>query len=607
MRIFFTILCSIILSLTVQAQEMTTTSDLPDVLVHENRIETPFSESSRTINIITKEQIAAVPVVSVAELLHYVSGIDIRQRGVHGVQADVSVRGGTFDQVLILINGIKLFDPQTGHHSLNLPVDISNIERIEVLKGPGARIYGQNAFAGAINIITKTADERFTQVGLQAGENGLLGARVATSLPIGKSNQYLSVARDQSDGYKYNTDYEITNLFYQSDFDLGNNKLSLLAGYTDRKFGANGFYASPDFMDQYEEVQTSIAAAEYKIVKDDWVVKPRLYWRRNVDKYIFVRQDPSIYQNDHIGNVFGAEVNANYVSKAGTTGIGIDVNRTTLESNNLGQRERTATSVFVEHRLNLVDNRLDVTPGILFNYFSDFEPVFLAGLDMGYRLSDKVKLYANVGQTYRVPTYTDLYYEDRANIGNADLQPESAITYEAGLKYQTVRMNTQLSFFQRNAQDGIDWTKEADTLRWQPRNFAAINMRGIDASVDLRFPDLTWLNSLNVGYTFIDASVETDEDIKFSRYALDNLRHQLIAGADAKLFSKVFANVQYRYNDRVSLDNYALVDLRLSWRSEKMRVFAEATNLFDKEYKETNLVTMPGRWLRAGVSYRFTY
>ncbi len=607
MKTLIAIVLWLLLALQMMAQNNPQTTDLPDVLVHENRIETPFSESSRTINVITKEQIAAAPVVSVAELLHYVSGVDIRQRGAHGVQADVSIRGGTFDQVLILINGIKMSDPQTGHHALNLPVDISNIERIEILKGPGARIYGQNAFAGAINIITKTPEERFTQVSLQGGENALLGVRVGTALPTKNSKHYLSVARDQSDGYKYNTDYEITNLFYQSNFDLGGNQLNLLAGYTDRKFGANGFYASPDFMDQYEEVKTSIASAEYKIIKDNWVVKPRLYWRRNVDRYIFVRQDPSIYQNDHKGNVFGAEINSSFSSKAGTTGVGLDVNRTTLESNNLGERERTATSVFVEHRLSLLDGKLDITPGVLFNYYSDFDAVFLGGLDIGYRVSETVKFYANAGQTYRVPTYTDLYYEDRANIGNADLQPESAITYEVGTKYQTQRVQAQLSLFQRNTEEGIDWTKEVDTLRWQPRNFAAINMNGLDASLGFFFPESTWLQQLNVGYTYINASIETDEDIKFSRYALDNLQHQLIAGVDVRLFANLHSNIQFRYNDRVNLGDYSLLDWRLSWRTPKLNVFAEATNLFDVEYKETNLVTMPGRWLRAGVSYKFMY
>jgi iron complex outermembrane receptor protein len=138
----------------------TTIIELSDVIITENRMQTPFSESARSMYVITKSQLASLPVQSVAEALTYVPGVDIRQRGPMGIQTDIGIRGGTFDQTLILINGVKVSDPQTGHHSFNLPLNLDNIERIEVLKGQGARIYGQNAFNGAINIITKVPEKK---------------------------------------------------------------------------------------------------------------------------------------------------------------------------------------------------------------------------------------------------------------------------------------------------------------------------------------------------------------------------------------------------------------------------------------------------------------
>ncbi|MEL6945760.1 MAG: TonB-dependent receptor plug domain-containing protein, partial [Bacteroidota bacterium] len=342
----------------LQAQQADSLSvELEDIIIRENRLELPFSESSRTINIITRADIEAAPATSVPELLQYVAGIDVRQRGVHGVQADISIRGGTFDQTLVLVNGIKMSDPQTGHHTMNLPIDIENIERIEVLKGPGARVFGQNAFAGAINIITKTPKETFAKIKVQGGENDLYGIRVSGALESKSYNQYLSLSRDASDGYKYNTDYSINNIFYQGNAKVGAQQLNVIAGFTERKFGANGFYASPDFMDQYEEVQTSIVAADMRILKGDWVVKPRLYWRRNQDEYVFLREDPDFFRNLHVGNTIGAELNTSYNSQFGITGIGVDVNQVSLSSNNLGDRDRTAVSIFLEHRFNLLDNR----------------------------------------------------------------------------------------------------------------------------------------------------------------------------------------------------------------------------------------------------------
>lgn len=580
--------------------------DLSEIVVQENRMALPFSESSRNIAVITRAEIEAAPVISVAELLRYVSGVDIRQRGAHGVQADISIRGGTFDQTLVLINGIKMSDPQTGHHALNLPVDIENIERIEVLKGPGARIFGQNAFTGAVNIITKTPDDQFVKVNVQAGAHTLGGVKISASMPSKQVQQYFSFSKDFSEGYRYNTDYNINNFFYQAHVPLGEQQLKVLAGYTERFFGANGFYASPSFTDQYEAIQTSIGAIEYQHIQGNWVVKPRLYWRRNQDEYLFVRSNPSIYRNLHIGNTVDGEVNASLQSSLGVTGMGIDLNSVMLQSNNLGERQRFVTSVFLEHRFSIWNGLLDVTPGVLLNYFSDFDVNFLPGIDAGLKFSNEIKLYANAGYTYRVPTFTDLYYEDRANVGNPNLEPEAAITYEAGVKYQNQFLFGQLSVFRRDGRNMIDWTKSApvDSVRWRPSNFAEIDVAGAEASFSFRLPSNKWLQHFDLSYTYLDASIQT-EDVELSRYALDNLRHQVIAGVEHRVFSQLFHSVRYRYVDRVNLEDYSLVDLRLMWKTSKTNLFLEATNLFNQTYTETNLVEMPGRWIRAGASMTF--
>ncbi|MBK7407455.1 MAG: TonB-dependent receptor plug domain-containing protein [Saprospirales bacterium] len=384
---FFWVLSMLLPGVLVGQQDTLVLMDLPDITIRENRQEFKFSEASRNMEVITQEQIRSAPVISVAELLHYVAGVDVRQRGVHGVQADVSIRGGTFDQTLILINGIKMTDPQTGHHALNLPVDLDNIERIEVLKGPAARVYGQNAFAGAINIVTKTPTESFAQFQLQAGQHGLGGVRFSASLPIKGMEQYISFSKDFSQGYRYNTDYDINNFFYQLRHKWAKNEVRLLAGYTERTFGANGFYASPLFTDQFEAVQTSLAALELSHESNGWTITPRLYWRRNQDEYIFVRRNPSLYRNFHLGNVAGFETNASKRTKLGVTGLGIDLQRNWLVSNNLGERQRSSVAIFAEQRFLLLSGRLDLTPGLLFHYFTDFGPSFFPGLDAGFALN----------------------------------------------------------------------------------------------------------------------------------------------------------------------------------------------------------------------------
>lgn len=580
---------------------------LPDVTVSANRIDLPFSETSRSIQVISRAQIEAAPVQSVAQLLQFVAGVDVRQRGAHGVQADVSIRGGTFDQTLVLINGIKMNDPQTGHHSMNLPVDLDQIERIEILKGPAARVFGQNAFAGAINIITRTPDEAYAQFQLQGGSYQLGGLRFSVSLPKSNFKQYFSVGKDFSQGYRHNTDYDINQFFYQASFKYINSELHLLAGYSEREFGANGFYASPAATEQYEEVQTSLVALELRHKKRGFQIKPRVYWRRNQDEYIFVRRNPSIYRNLHIGNTVGFEVNSSYKSRTGTSGFGIDLQQVGLRSNILGNHERQVATAFLEHRFNW--GRLDVTPGVLFNYFSDFGANLLPGIDAGLRLSDSWALYGNAGYTYRVPTFTDLYYEDPNNLGNPDLVAESAFSYELGLRFQHRGLRVQSSVFQRDGRDLIDWRRDADNLPWQPLNVGFLSMRGAELLLDWYFPAIlgerSALQRLHLGYTHIQANLgEGDGAPPLSRYVLENLRHQLIASLEYRVWKKLYHTVAYRYTNRVSLDDYQLVDTRLQWRNQALGYFVEANNLFGAEYTETNLVPMPGRWIRLGINLR---
>lgn len=593
----------------LQAQTDTLINQLPEITIRENRLELPFSDVSRSIEVISARQIEALPVQSVSELLQYLSGVDIRQRGVHGVQADVGIRGGTFDQTLVLINGIKMSDPQTGHHAMNLPIDLENIERVEVLKGPGARIYGQNAFTGAINIVTKTPESAYSKIALQAGSFEMGGIAFSAALPGHRYNQYVSFSKRFAQGYRYNTDYDINNFFYQGQLQAGVHQLRLLAGYSERRFGANGFYASPRFVDQFEAIQTSVVGIEDNWRRGNWSFKPRVYWRRNQDEYIFNRSNPAAYRNLHITNTGGFEFHASHVNRWGITGLGAEIGIMGMRSNNLGARQRSVANIFAEHRFLFWGENLDITPGIAFYQYSDFGSRIFPGIDLGYRFSNQLKLFANAGYTFRIPTYTDLYYQDPANLGNPDLKPEAAISWEVGFKGSSPRgMQWQLSWFARDAFDLIDWTRSSEDLPWQPDNIARLYTSGLDFNTQLHFPGLfageTPLQRMYVAYTYINAQLGS-QDSGFSRYALENLRHQLILGLEFRIGKKLYHSINYRYLDRVSLEDYALVDSKIVYKTNTIELFVAANNILGQEYRETNLVPMPGRWLQTGISKKF--
>lgn len=601
------------ISTTAQINGDSSSIKIDEVIIQANRLQLPVSENSNTVNIITRQQLENNPVHSVAEALQNVAGLDIRQRGVHGIQADVSLRGGTFDQVLILINGVKMADPQTGHHALNIPLNMDNIERIEILKGPAARIYGANAFAGAINIVTRTPDKAFVNINLEGGQNSLGAISISAALPKGDFNQYFSVGRQFSDGYRFNSDYDISNYLYQAEYKIdATQKLDVMGTFTDREFGANRFYGgTSDFWkNQYEEIQTSLFNIGHQKVTDKFAIKTRFNWRRNQDEYLLIRDEPNFYRNLHISNVLTLESHANFHSELGTTGVGVELSSVYLRSNNLGKRDHQIATLFLEHRASFLNNKIDLTPGIAISQYSDFGARLFQGIDLGYKISKGVKLFGNMGYTWRIPTFTDLFYEDAGNMGNDKLEPESALSYEFGVKYDANGVRANLSWFLRDGTDLIDWTKAADTLKWQPNNISNLAMMGIDASIDFnptaRFGKDFFLKNIRLGYTFIDAEVPQNI-VGISRYVLENLNHQFTARIDYRIGGKLFHNISYKYIDRETMDDYSLIDTKFYWKADNYSIYLAANNLLDVEYFETNLVQMPGTWIYGGVKIRLDY
>lgn len=576
------------------------TIKLKEVSVTSNRITLPFSKTSRTITILTSDEIVKSPATNVADLLQNIVGIDIRRRGTDGMQSDLYIRGGNFDQTLVLIDGIKMDDVQTGHHSMNAILSLDNIERIEVIKGPGARIYGHNAFTGAINIVTKEVTNNSLNVKMNYGSYNNMKGAASISQKFAAGALLTSVDYQESDGYRFNTDFSTISTFLKVNFK----NYYLTTSFTQRKFGANGFYASPAYEDQYEETQTSLVALSTSYDSEYITVKPRLYWRRNQDMYLFLRHDPSYYRNMHISNKVGAETNVVFSSGLGKTGVGIDVSRTFLISNNLGNHNRTAITGFLEHRFELLNENLDVTPGVAISYYSDFESKAFPGLDIGYRVSDAFKVYGNIGYTYRVPTYTDLFYVGPATLGNPDLEPESALSEELGLKYTTRKFQFDIALFNRKSNNLIDWTKDNEADKWQTRNFSEVITQGFETVINYGFNLGKQHQKINIGYSFIDDDIK-DSNIQYTRYSLNSIKHQFIAGFDSK-FSSVFGqSISYRYVDRTDGESYSVVDAKILATLKNGFGFSlTANNIFNAVYTETNLVPMPKGNVMFGFKYR---
>ena len=579
--------------------------DLDEVVVSESKIDIPFSKKYRSVEIIDSKSIIESGVNNVVDLLQQVSGVDLRRRGVAGTQADLYIRGGGFDQTLLLIDGMKMDDIQTGHHTLNLLLPIQLIERIEIIKGPASRIFGQNAFNGAINIVTKTlpkSDKKLFEVMVSNptfGSFKQFGFLINSRLLLKeKFNAQLTFSRSKSDGYRYNTDYSNDFFFFKSEIKTKKNPIIITSGFTEKKFGANGFYASPSAVDQYEETQASFVGISTVFGSEKLLIRPKLYWRRGQDEYIYIRNNPSVYRNLHITNKIYLDFSFSKLFDSSRLNFGIDLSSSSISSNNLGKHNRFTSSLYADYTFKTKDNKLSFSPGFSVSNFSDMSTHFFPGVDIGFDLSEKINLYANYGKTYRIPTYTDLYYSDRNTIGNPNLNPEHAITNEIGIKYSNENIDISSSYFLRKSSNIIDYVKQSEQDKWEATNIRNLDTNGFDFNFLFK---ISPNNSLRLGYTYLFDKSYVSE-VNYSRYAINSLRHQLNTRLALKYSNKITHTLINRFGERSNNVSHIVYDSNLKYQlSNNSYFFINVNNIFNEEYYETNLVPMPGRNFLLGV------
>lgn len=596
---------------------------LDSVVISNNRISYRVADLPKSIEVISSASLKSAPAQSFAEALQYVSGLDIRRRGPLGVQSDISIRGGSFDQVLILINGVRMNDAQTGHHTLYLPVEMLDIERVEIIRGPAARTYGQNAFSGAVNIITKTKDKSGINATLSYGSFGTLQAGLGGSFitPNGKLSQTIAANYSQSDGYDYNRAFDMKSIFYQGNYSINDKtKVEWFSGGSSRDFGANGFYALPTHKEQYEEVSTSISSVAMKNIFDKWTLTSRLSHRWNDDYYVFDRKRPEIFTNKTTSNRYTADINASIYNSLGILGVGAEVSFESLNSLRLGNHNRNIASLFAEQKMVLVNEKLNITPGIFLNKFSDRKVQILPGLDLSYQFTKRFKIYGGVNYANRIPTYTDLYYRSSVEKGNAELLSESVRSIEIGGSISEGNTYLKVSAYRNMTNNLIDWTKKTnkDTF-WIARNYVATNFNGLEVSSALDFANfLNFKNTFTVDFSasFINAEAANSDNQYITRYQFNHIGSQFIMGLKkGYLDNRLLLQVHYRLIDRVGEDidpitknnllDVNLFDAAISYYHKNFTLKYTVNNLTDQSYKEINNVLMPGRWHQVLLGVRF--
>jgi len=611
------LLASVLLPLWGMAQEVKQ-ENIQEVIVHANRLQIPFSKDNRNVEVLTAKDIQKLPAKSLNEVLTFLNGVDIRQRGPFGTQADMSIDGGSFEQTLLLVNGVKVSDPQTAHHSLNLPIPLEAIERIEVLRGPAARIYGITALTGAINIITKSVEHTSITAHIYAGsgfkgreeedKSGIYqhsGALIGATWQQEGHQHQIYYNREKSNGQRYNSASENDKLFYQGNLDMNaHNKMEWLASYLYNAFGANGFYAAPDDKESEEIVKTFFTSIASKHqITDKLYISPRISNRANDDDYRYFKHDLSRARSKHYNNALSAELNTRYQTSFGDFGFGWESRFEDIRSTNLGNHERKNHGAYGEFRTENIRN-LTLNVGAYLNYNSQYGWQLYPGVDMGYSFTPQWKVVFNAGSSQRIPSFTDLYLNQRpGNIGNPDLRSENAWQIEGAVKFQSEKLTGHAGYFRRTISDFIDWVRQASDEPYQPFNLGKNVVNGINSNLNYRIEANRTTFNLNAGYNFLDPSIKTNDAVD-SKYTLENLKHQakLLLTAQQHGWGLSLAN---RFNQRISNTSYFLTDIRLSCTLTNFTVYADAQNLFDVTYIESAAIPMPGRWFSTGLKYQW--
>ncbi|MBO7601530.1 MAG: TonB-dependent receptor [Bacteroidaceae bacterium] len=631
-------------SLTLQ-QDQENLYELEEVEVTSSRAPLTLGQSARLVTVLNREAIASASAQSVNDLLKLAAGVDVRQRGPIGAQTDISVRGGTNEQITILLNGININDPQTGHNTADFPVDISDIERIEVLEGPAGRVYGTSSLVGAINIVTRKSDKTSADVHLEAGSFGYVSGGGRANISNGDIHNLLSASYTRSDGYSrnqagtLNSDFNTLKLFYQGRYEDESLTLSWHAGLSNKNFGSNTFY-SAKYDDQFEHTFKLFTAVQAE-TKGLFHFKPSIYWNRSHDRFeLFRGTEAKVPFNYHRTDVFGINLNSYIDWTLGKTAFGAEFRNEDIVSTNLGEPlhnqldihgsdrqytvglNRSNLSFHLEH--NLLFNHFTLSAGVIAvkNTWNEMSFRLYPGVDASWQFARHFRAYASFNTSLRMPSFTELYYSVGGHQADKYLKPEEMQAYEVGVKYLSGGLRGSISIYHHHGTNMIDWikdTRQGEDAVWQSVNHTKLNTLGVEASLVLDFlhivPAQRFLHQLSISYSYIDQDKDMEEYIQ-SQYALEYLKHKLVAKADVQLMRHLFLNLSYRYQERKGnyqeltgvvkpYGSYSLVDARLSWKANNYQLYVEANNLFDKIYNDYGNVPQPGRWVMCGANYTF--
>lgn len=563
-----------------------------DVIVTATLAPTPERDLARTVTVMTRADLDLLGMSAAIDALRLVAGLDVRARGPREVQADLSMRGATFGQQLVLADGVRLNDAQSGHHNGELPIPMVALDRIEIVGGGASAVYGADALGGVINLITRS--DEHAALSASAGQYGL-AAMSASMAGYGLPKTWtLAGWTQRSSGFTFDRDFALGGALLRGQLRPG---LTADARHQRRAFGANGFYGASPSKEWTDLTLTSLA---WNTSRGAWSSSVRGTWKNHGDHFRWDVNRPGFAENRHrtnAGEIVASVSRRDAGGRAITFGAsgGADM----VRSNNLGNHDFSRTSAFTEIQAPLT-SRVLVQAGARLDYYSTFGSELSPSFSGVFATAGGWRLRAAASRAFRVPTFTELYYSDPNNMGNAALAPERGWSVDAGIEYARGGWSFAATPFARWDKNVIDYVRPTASLRWQAENIRDVTTHGLELSVARRW------NAAIVRVAYTALGVNAPSLNLLSKYVLEYARQSFVAAAAAPLGRSGFSvSATADHRSRLDGQRYTLVDARLShaW-STRAAAYVDASNLLNVDYHEVAGVTMPGRWVSVGITVR---
>lgn len=555
-----------------------------EIVVTANTYPVPFENLSRTVTVLTKEDIANLPVHSVADVLAQTVSVDIESRSSFGMQSDIKLRGSAFSQVLVLVDGMRINDSQTGHHNSDFPIPLQDIERIEVLLGSGSSIYGADAFGGVINIITRR-NPKGVRASVSGGQNGLMEGYFSAGFQKGKFGQSVSASGSRSSGFKFDRDFRNVSVNARSSYG---DRSTFFVSHVNKEFGADQFYGPAP---SREWTNQTLMSFEQKFESKSGIKGTvQSFYRTHGDRFLYDQSKNA--ENTHRTHAIGLVAKAQFpITDAGSVTLGTEAGGDWINSSKLYKHSFARTSLFAELHWNF-DKKIDIYPGLRVDYYSNFGSAVSPSLSGSWWVLPRLRLRSSVGHAFRIPSFTELYYSDAIRQADSTLKPEKAWSVEAGADFIPAKSwLSSFTFFSRNERNVIDWIRLPGAAKWQTANIRKLHTDGFEISLER---PLGLQSRVETHYSYIstDAGVVNYE----SKYALDYARHTWASSAHFPLFFSLKYQQTLSYKKRLDGRSYWVLNSGLERPFHKFVAAINFTNLLNNTYEEVRGVVMPGRW-----------